>query len=90
MERIEVIVSGRVQGVSFRAFALQIALSLGLKGFVRNLANDSVEAVAEGKKEKIEKFLIELQKGPPLCNVENISVTRSKAINEFSDFEIRY
>ncbi|MCR4335035.1 MAG: acylphosphatase [archaeon] len=90
MERIEVIVSGRVQGVSFRAFALQTASSLGLKGFVKNLPNMAVEVVAEGKKEKIKKFLIELQKGPPLCRVENIAINRLKAIGEFSGFEIRY
>ncbi|MFH1391900.1 MAG: acylphosphatase [Candidatus Diapherotrites archaeon] len=90
MERIEILVSGRVQGVSFRAFALQIASSLGLKGFVKNLADGSVEVVAEGKKEKIEKFLTELKKGPPLSHIENIAVNKSKAIKEFSSFEIRY
>ena len=47
MKRVQIVVSGRVQGVSFRAYAVQEARALGLTGYVRNLANGDVEIVAD-------------------------------------------
>jgi len=90
MQRIEAIVSGRVQGVSFRVFTVQVASSLGLKGFVRNTNGDCVEVVAEGKKEPLEKLLAELQKGPPLSRVDKVDVVWKQSTNEFGKFQISY
>jgi acylphosphatase len=89
--RIEVIIKGRVQGVGFRFFTEDIANSLGIKGYVRNLYNgNSVEVVAEGEKTKLEKFIKQLKIGPPSAKVENVDIKWSTYKNEFNKFSIRY
>lgn len=54
-------VTGRVQGVGFRATARQIALSLQLKGLARNLPDRSVEIIVQGSKQQLEQFLLQLK-----------------------------
>ena len=90
MKRAHIIVKGFVHGVLFRWNTKNIALELGLKGFVRNLPDGSVEVVAEGSEEKI-KNLIEFRKtGPRAAKVENVEIKFEKPKNEFGGFEIRY
>ncbi|MCD6434593.1 MAG: acylphosphatase [Candidatus Diapherotrites archaeon] len=90
MKRIEAKVYGIVQGVGFRYFVQRIANNLNLKGFVRNLADGSVEVVAEGSKEKLEELLKEIRVGPPLSRVDSVEVEWKEPLNEFSKFEIRH
>ncbi|MEK6973532.1 MAG: acylphosphatase [archaeon] len=90
IKRVHIIVSGRVQGVFFRAFAKQAADSLGLKGFVRNLQNGSVEAIAQGAEEKLNEFLKQLKKGPQASMVDSVTFEFENADKEFKDFAIRY
>ena len=59
-------------------------------GWVKNLADGKVEAVIEGDKEKIDKFLSHLKQGPPLSKVEKIEVNYQKHQGEFETFEIVY
>ncbi len=87
-ERLEATVSGNVQGVGFRAFALIMALELGLKGYVRNNPDKGVEVVAEGEKEKLLKFVSSLEKGPPLSRVDSLKKGFSPAAGEFRNFSI--
>jgi acylphosphatase len=63
---------GLVQGVGFRYSTREKAQRLGLKGYVRNMADGSVEVYAEGKKEMIEDFLAWLKKGPPGASVRQV------------------
>lgn len=88
--RKRVFVSGRVQGVFFRHHTWEIAKSLGVNGFVRNLPDGRVEAVLEGDKEKVEKVLKFMKKGPPLAHVIDVSVIDEPFLGEFDDFEVRY
>jgi len=88
--RCHVFVSGRVQGVFFRYYTQERAKSLGLTGWVRNLPDGRVEAVFEGEKEKIERIVEWMKKGPPLAKVEKIDVIWEEFKDEFGDFEIRY
>lgn len=88
--RAHLYIEGVVQGVFFRAFVMELALRLGLKGWVRNLPDGRVEAVFEGKGEDIEKAIVECYKGPPAAHVTNIDVTREPYKGEFTVFEIRY
>jgi acylphosphatase len=67
-------VSGRVQGVGFRYFAEAAASREGLHGWIRNLPDGSVEALAEGDAEAIERFERALQHGPPGARVERLDV----------------
>jgi len=77
-DRIDVRVSGRVQGVGFRWWAVREARRLGLRGTVRNLADGSVEVRATGTVAAVEEFTAALFRGPPharVCDVEPIPRT---------------
>jgi acylphosphatase len=83
---------GRVQGVGFRATARDVALELGLTGFVRNLDDGSVEAEASGQVDRLERFLQRLHHhfGPKIHDVQS-STLPPEGDSEFADtFEIRY
>jgi acylphosphatase len=88
-ERLRIIVRGRVQGVFFRASAARIARTAGLKGFARNLADGSVEIVAEGPRPSLENLLRWSRRGPPGARVDEIVSEWANATGEFADFEIR-
>jgi acylphosphatase len=86
--RAHIYVRGRVQGVFFRDHTQRWASSLGLGGWVRNLADGRVEAVAEGEKEKIQDLLSRLKQGPPMAVVEDVEVRWEEHRCEFSDFRV--
>lgn len=88
--RAHVFISGRVQGVFFRAYTRDKALSLNIKGWVRNLPDGRVEAIFEGEKESVEKILEFCKKGPERAVVEDIKIKWEGFKEEFDDFEIRY
>jgi len=88
--RAHVKVSGRVQGVGYRAFAARVAAQHGLLGGVRNLDDGRVELDVEGKKAVIEALLHELQAGPPAAQVTKIETEWSAATERFSSFSIWY
>ncbi|MEA1970045.1 MAG: acylphosphatase, partial [Thermodesulfobacteriota bacterium] len=83
---------GKVQGVFFRAETKKQASGLGLKGWVRNLYDNRVEAVFEGRKSDIEKMLDWCKKGPRFAHVKGVEIVEeSRPVgNRFEDFEIRY
>lgn len=82
-------VSGEVQGVGYRAYARRRAQMLGLYGYARNLADGSVEVVAEGPRDALEQLLIVLRRGPSSASVEDAQPTWSDSTGEFSMFSIR-
>jgi acylphosphatase len=86
--RIHIFVSGKVQGVFFRENTRKKAAEFGLSGFVKNLQNGKVEAIFEGEKEKIEKIIQWIKKGPETARVENIEINWQDYQEEFEDFEI--
>ncbi|MDH5739362.1 MAG: acylphosphatase [Nitrospira sp.] len=88
--RAHVVVSGRVQGVGFRAFSAQIALSLDLLGGVRNLDDGRVELKVEGNKTVIEAFVQQLKIGPPAGRVTEIETEWSPAEGRYSTFSVWY
>ena len=89
-ERAHIFVSGRVQGVFFRDHTQKWASSLHLTGWVRNIRDGRVEALAEGDKEKIEELISRLNKGPPLSQVENVDVNWEEHRGEFKDFRVTF
>ena len=90
MEAFHAKVRGRVQGVFFRAFVRDRARALGIKGFVRNLPDGrTVEVWAQGEKDKLEKLIDELHKGPPGALVEEVEISWEEP-KDFDDFYIRY
>ncbi len=88
--RFELIIFGRVQGVGFRFFTEAEAIFHRIHGFVRNLPDGTVEVVAEGERENLEKFLRALEKGPPTGHVQNVVKNCSEARDEFKGFSIKY
>lgn len=86
--RVKVRIEGRVQGVNFRAFTSEHARRLGLKGYVKNLPDGSVEAVIEGDPERVHRLLGALKEGPPAAYVTGLRVEEEKPTGEFADFEI--
>lgn len=89
MKRLRAYVHGIVQGVGFRAFAQSEALRLGLKGYVRNCADGSVEVVAEGSEEQLEAFLRRLRIGPAGARVDMVATFWEEGTNEHQSFTIR-
>lgn len=88
LARVSLWVTGKVQGVFYRASALEKAQSLNLSGFVKNLSDGSVEMVAEGPRYALEQFVEWAKQGPPSAEVENVSARWSNCINEFRTFMI--
>jgi acylphosphatase len=89
-QRVRVFVSGRVQGVGYRAFVERAAKRLGVAGFVKNLEDGRVEAVAQGSGEAIEKLLAELRKGPRAAKVEKVDVRSEPPAGGLTEFKIEY
>lgn len=88
--RVHVVISGRVQGVWFRATTKQKAEQLGLTGWVRNTYDGNVEAVFEGEENSVQEMLDWCRHGPPLSKVENIEVKNESPTNGFDSFSIRF
>jgi len=86
----EILVSGRVQGVYYRAFAQEAARRSGLNGFCRNLPDGHVEVIAEGDRDVIEALVEQLRVGPPRAKVADVLVHWKPAERQFKDFSIRY
>ena len=82
-------VSGRVQGVGFRYFALGAARREGLNGYVTNHDDGSVEAVAEGEAESVDRFERALRQGPSRSRVERVLVDETEPTALNSGFVIR-
>ncbi len=88
--RANIVVSGRVQGVFFRATAMEKAQSLGLTGWVKNLASGEVEAVVEGAKGQVEEFIKWCHHGPSAARVDEVRVRYSEYKGEYNTFKIEY
>ncbi|MBU0496329.1 MAG: acylphosphatase [Candidatus Thermoplasmatota archaeon] len=87
-KQAHVVISGRVQGVWYRASTKNQAQMLGLKGWVRNLKNGNVEAVFEGDEEIIDKMISWCHQGPPHASVKKVLVAFSAFTGEFCEFSI--
>lgn len=89
-ERLEAIVSGRVQVVMYRDFVQRKASGLKLTGYVKNLPDGTVHVIAEGSREKLEKLIEKLRKGSLLSSVEKVHSKWLPATNEYAHFTISY
>ena len=89
MKQLKLNIQGKVQGVLFREFTNRIARKLGLKGYVRNLRDGSVEVVAEGEEKELNFLIAECKKGPFMAHVENIDIDWREPESEFDNFYVR-
>ncbi|HJT64791.1 MAG TPA: acylphosphatase [Candidatus Limnocylindria bacterium] len=89
-QRLTARVHGRVQGVGYRWWAVDMATKLGLVGWVRNADDErSVELVAEGDPTALDAFLARLDSGPSAARVDSVESDRGPAAGGLSRFEIR-
>lgn len=88
LSRLHAIVEGRVQGVGFRYFVVERAQALGVKGWVRNRWDDTVEVTAEGERQALEKLLEALRRGPRAAHVTNVTVDWEPYKGEYRQFWI--
>jgi acylphosphatase len=79
---------GRVQGVGFRVFVYREAIALDLTGHVRNRPDGSVEAEAEGPRERLERWVAAVAAGPRAARVEDVSVEWSEGAPQSRGFAI--
>ena len=81
--------TGRVQGVFFRAWAQERARALGVTGWVRNCPDGRVEAHVEGDEQAVEQIIEKMRSGPPSAQVEDLRVWEVEAF-DYDDFEVRH
>jgi acylphosphatase len=87
--RAEAIFRGRVQGVHFRDYTRRFARRKGVNGWVRNLADGTVEATFEGEKDNIEEVIRLLRDEHPFARVDKIDLVWSECKDQFNRFDIR-
>jgi acylphosphatase len=87
--RIHCYISGRVQGVSYRAYTQREAMQLGLSGWVRNCPDGRVELVAEGEQETLQLFVSWCYQGPPAANVTDVKTQWEADTGTYRTFDIR-
>jgi acylphosphatase len=84
------VIRGRVQGVGYRDAAVQAAFEFGVCGWVRNRPDGSVEALAQGEPEALERFVAWCRHGPPLARVADVAGTDALVDEALEAFEMRF
>jgi len=79
-----------VQGVGYRDFVSRAAARCGLKGYVRNASDGSVETEAEGERRDLELFLDELRRGPRFAEIRDVEVVWDAYRGEFTHWDLRW
>lgn len=87
MKTVHLKISGKVQGVFFRASAKDVSKLYKISGWIKNTYDDKVEALITGSNEDVEKFISWCNKGPEKANVESVTVT-NKELQIFNKFEV--
>lgn len=87
--KAHVIFKGKVQGVFFRASTKEVAIREGVKGWVQNLPDDSVEAVFEGPEDAVKRVIDLCKASFPRARVDSVDVKIERATGAFKKFEIR-
>jgi len=90
VEELHAFVYGRVQGVGFRYFVIQKGHALALRGYTRNESDGSVEVLAQGPREALERLLASLRQGPTGARVRDVRVTWGEPTEHVSGFHLRW
>ena len=90
IQELHAYVDGWVQGVGYRYFVVNTALALGLRGYVRNLSDGSVEVLAQGTRSTLERLLTMLQRGPSAAEVNEIRTDWRQPTEHLSGFHVRW
>ena len=85
--RAHLFVSGLVQGVGYRFYAMRKANAYGVSGFAKNLMDGRVEVVVEGSRSMVEQFISDLKVGPMSAHVSDIRIEWDQPTYEFNGFQ---
>ena len=88
--RLEMRITGKVQGVWYRDSTRTRANRLGLRGWVRNCSDGSVELLAERAEVSLQQLVNWCREGPPAARVDGLEPTWSAPSGEFEQFSVRY
>lgn len=88
--RARLLVSGRVQGVFFRARTQEEAQRLAIAGWVRNLPDGRVEVLAEGESRAVASLIAWCRRGPRFADVSDVEVIEEQPGDAYSSFDIRH
>ena len=89
IKRYKAVITGNVQGVGLRVFVVDNASKLGITGWVRNMADGTVEMEAQGNPDKLDQLFATIKKGTLIIKVDNIDCTEIDCVEETS-FIIKY
>jgi len=89
-KRLDIKVTGRVQGIGYRHFAVRSAREFKIKGFVRNMPDGSVQVVAIGAEDNLAQFTDRLRKGPAFSFVRDLQIEELTNTKEYEDFHVEY
>lgn len=90
MTEMRAIVSGKVQGVAYRAYIQDAAMKLGLAGYISNLSDGTVEIVAQGEQATLKDLVEYINEGSLLSKVQGVDVEWRTADKAYEDFSIIY
>lgn len=90
VQELHALVRGRVQGVGFRYFVTNRALSLGLRGYARNTSDGSVTVLAQGPRPALEHLLALLWRGPAAAEVHEVEAVWREPSEHVSGFHVRF
>ena len=86
---VHVLISGRVQGVWYRASTKQKAEQLDIKGWVRNTEDGCVEAIFQGDEKQVNEMINWCYQGPPLAKVDDVKIMKKDCDDVFEAFTIK-
>lgn len=89
-KKLEIIVSGRVQGIGYRAFSMRAAENCNIKGSVKNLVDGRVKILAIGEEEAMEQFVAKLKKGPTFSLVRELTINELDTMEDYKDFQVEF
>lgn len=90
MLQLQIVVSGKVQGVGYRYFAQMKAVQFGITGWVKNRLDGAVEMVTTGTKENLDLFIEEIRRGNPFSTVDQIEISEISTDEKYQSFTIKY
>ena len=90
VKTVRIKVYGKVQGVGFRYYTLRQANKLGVKGWVRNARDGTVEIVAQGDPASLDKLSAAVKQGSPASEVKRIHVEETDGMKRYSSFQVKY
>lgn len=83
-------IHGKVQGVGYRFYATRVARRMGLKGWIQNMRDGSVETLVEGEQQVIDEWLEELKEGPRYAEVTHFDQETKEFTGRLGDFDVKF